>query len=76
MKRTRSEIEADLVERRKRLKDVEIQGANALSRYDREIAYSGDLELAVRATKQLLSNQIKYLEGQLAQAPPEQAKLF
>ncbi|MCA9243652.1 MAG: hypothetical protein KDA32_06860 [Phycisphaerales bacterium] len=46
--------------------DVIARGVEALSRYDRQIAYGGDDELAVASTLALLFNQISYLKGEVA----------
>ena len=75
MKETRTEIEAKLLESRRRLGELEERGAEALSHYDRTIAFRDD-ETALRDSKWLVSNHIAYYSRQLAEMPPEQAKLF
>lgn len=46
--------------------DVIARGAEALSRYDREIAYGGNDELARAGTLALLYNQIAWRKGRIA----------
>ncbi len=46
--------------------DVIERGAEALSRYDREIAYGGNDELARAGTLALLFNQIAWRKGRIA----------
>jgi hypothetical protein len=65
----------ELERARARLQEFEEKGAGALSRYDIEIAYGGDVELAVRSSSQLVRNHISYYEGKLAETPA-QTKLF
>jgi hypothetical protein len=76
MKETRADIEAKLAERQARLRDLETRGVNALSNYDIQIAYSGDVEMALRMSTQLVRNHIRYYVRQLEAMPPEQGKLF
>ena len=76
MKESRAEVEATLAERRQRLADLENRGADALSRYDKEIAFGGDIERALSVSKQLVRNHIAYWERKLVELPPEQSKLF
>jgi hypothetical protein len=56
---------ARLEELRERYQDVVTRGALALSRYDREIAYGGNDELARAGTLALLFNQISVTRGRL-----------
>lgn len=72
---TREQLEEFLAERQARLKDIEERGIEALSRFDREICYHGDEELALRETVRLVSNQIYYAESRL-ETLPKQATLF
>src|SRR4051812_27985954 len=52
--------------RQDRLKQLTLKGVEALSRYDIEIAYSGDADLALRSSKRMLDNQIRYFEKKMA----------
>lgn len=56
----------DLEEARCRYEDVIARGADALSRYDRDIAYGGNDELARAGTLALLFNQIAWRRGRIA----------
>jgi SMC interacting uncharacterized protein involved in chromosome segregation len=76
MKETRKEVEAKLAERKQRLEDLETRGAEAMSRYDIEIAAGGDADQAVRTALYLIGNHISYYSRQLEEMPPEQGKLF
>ncbi|MDX2199488.1 MAG: hypothetical protein SF069_11025 [Phycisphaerae bacterium] len=58
--------EAALAERIARYADVVQRGADALSKYDREIAYGGNLELARASSLALFVNQISWLKGRIA----------
>lgn len=55
-----------LEQARARYEDVIARGAEALSRYDREIAYGGNDELARAGTLALLFNQISWRRGRIA----------
>lgn len=55
-----------LEEARTRYEDVISRGVEALSRYDREIAYGGNDELARAGTLALLYNQISWRRGRIA----------
>lgn len=55
-----------LQETRIRYKDVVARGAEALSRYDCEIAYGGNEQLARAGTLALLVNQISWRLGRIA----------
>lgn len=76
MKETRVEIEAHLAERKARLKEMEERGVEALSTYDRTIAFSGNDDMAIKTSMQLVRSHISYFERQLAALLPDQAKLF
>ncbi len=76
MKETRSDIEVQLAHSRDRLADLEQRGADALSDYDKKIAYGGNIEKALRMSKELVGNHIRYFTEKLEQLPPEQSKLF
>lgn len=76
MKETRADIEAKLAERQARLRDLETRGIEAMSRYDIQIAYMGNAEMALREAKQLVSNHVLSYTRQLEEMPPEQGKLF
>lgn len=56
----------DLREARTHYEDIIARGADALSRYDREIAYGGNDELARAGTLALLYNQIAWRRGRIA----------
>ncbi len=56
----------DLEQARLHYEDVIACGAEALSRYDREIAYGGNDELARAGTLALLYNQIAWRKGRIA----------
>ena len=76
MKETRSEIEAKLAERKQRLEGLETRGVEALSKYDIQIAFGGNADLAIRTSTQLVRNHIASYSRQLEEMPPEQGKLF
>lgn len=56
---------ANLDRERARYEDVIARGVDALSRYDREIAYGGDDELALAGTLALLFSHIAWTKGRL-----------
>lgn len=56
----------DLEQARHRYENVLARGADALSRYDREIAYGGNDELARAGTLALMFNQIAWRRGRIA----------
>lgn len=58
---------------RERYQSVADGGANALSQYDRDIAYSGNLEMARAGTLALLFNQISWQLGCIASLEREQS---
>jgi hypothetical protein len=76
VKVSRAEIESKLAERKQRLEDLETRGAEALSKYDIQIAFGGDADLAIRTSTQLVRNHIASYSRQLEEMPPEQGKLF
>jgi hypothetical protein len=57
--------------RQDRLKQLTMKGAAALSRYDIEISFSGDADLALRSSKRMLNNQIRYFEKKILEARKE-----
>ncbi len=61
-----AEERRDLEQARARYDDVIARGADALSRYDREIAYGGNDELARAGTLALLYSQISWRRGRIA----------
>ncbi|MCK6484508.1 MAG: hypothetical protein HUU22_02105 [Phycisphaerae bacterium] len=61
-----AEERRDLEQARARYDDVIARGAAALSRYDREIAYGGNDELARAGTLALLYSQISWRRGRIA----------
>ncbi|KAB2940445.1 MAG: hypothetical protein KJ057_17285 [Phycisphaerae bacterium] len=65
----RRELEAA----RARYQEIIDRGAEALSRYDREIAYGGNDELARAGTLALLFNQAAWRKGRIACLDPDQA---
>lgn len=56
-----------LREDKARLKELEEKGIAALSRYDIEIAYMGDAEMALEQAKQLKRNHIVYDKDRIAE---------
>lgn len=56
----------ELDEARVRYQEIIDRGAAALSRYDREIAYGSDDEMARAGTLALLYNQIAWRKGRIA----------
>jgi hypothetical protein len=50
-----------------RLKELEEKGIAALSRYDIEIAYMGDAEMALKSAKQFKRNHIAYDKDRIAE---------
>lgn len=65
----RNQIKQQLEESKKRLAELKSKGVKALSRYDIEIAHSGDAEGALATAKMLVSNHIRYYENQLKELP-------
>lgn len=63
-----------LAELAARYEAVVEHGADALSRYDREIAYGGDLELARAGTIAILHNQIAWTRGRIELLETESAR--
>ncbi len=61
-----AERSEELADRIARYEDVVARGVEALSRYDREIAYGGDLELAVACSLAMLYCQISYVRAEVA----------
>ncbi len=57
--------EAELTRCIARYAEVVERGADALSRYDREIAYDGDLELARASSLALVHNHIAWHKGRI-----------
>src|SRR3954470_8391932 len=72
------ELRAQLEERRARLADLEQRGAEALSRYDIQIAHGGNAEQALATARWLVGNHIRYYERQLTpfEAQPQQVDFF
>lgn len=58
--------EAELQRSADRYRDLAARGADALSDYDRNIAYSGNLELARASSLALVHNHICWHKGRLA----------
>ena len=48
-----------------RLKELEDQGVQALSRYDIEIAAGGDAQQALQTAKMLVGNHVRYFKEKL-----------
>lgn len=76
MKESREQIEGYLAESKHRLAELESRGADALSRYDIEIAGGGTAQSALSTALMLVRNHVAYYERQLAAMPPAQAKLL
>lgn len=72
------ELRATLAERRNRLAALEERGAQALSRYDIEIAHGGNADQALATAKWLVGNQIAYYTRQLEpeETVPQQIDFF
>ncbi len=64
----------ELDEARVRYQEIIDRGAEALSRYDREIAYGGNDELARAGTLALLFNQAAWRKGRIACLEREQSR--
>lgn len=62
----------ELERSRERLADLEARGAEALSRYDRTIAFSGDDERAVQVSTGLVRNHIRWFAGKLEEECPRE----
>jgi hypothetical protein len=58
-----------------RLTALNERGADALSRYDIEIAHQGDSEAALRMVKRLVGNHIKYFTAKIAELAQQPAQL-
>ncbi len=56
----------ELEQARPRYEDIVARGAEALSRYDREIAHGGDDDMARAGSLALLYNQISWRRGRIA----------
>jgi hypothetical protein len=56
----------ELKESQTRLKALVEQGANALSRYDIEVAHQGNAEEALLTAKRLVGNHMKYYNEKIA----------
>ncbi len=65
----------ELAKSQARLRALEENGIQALSRYDIEIAHLGNAEQALRTAKVLVSNHIKYYQ-RLLKENPEQLRIF
>lgn len=67
----RNEIEKS----RRRLADMEERGVDAMSRYDVEIAYGGNGQMALDQAKVLVGNHINYYGARLEELGPEVRQL-
>lgn len=77
-KRTRTDILADHLKAQMRYLDIQTRGAEALTSYDRTIAYGGDDEKAVRESLRLVGNHIAYFRRELEELDkkPQQRSLL
>lgn len=68
----------ELQRSQRRLTELQEQGVEALSRYDREIAFSGDDERAIQMSTWLVGNHIAYFTEKLTHCdePVQQITLF
>jgi len=68
----------ELERSQRRMAVLQEQGVEALSRYDREIAYGGDDERAIRMSTWLVGNHIAYFTEKLTHCgePVQQITLF
>lgn len=68
----------ELERSQRRMTHLQEQGVEALSRYDREIAYGGDDERAIQMTTWLVGNHIAYFTEKLSHCdePVQQITLF
>jgi hypothetical protein len=58
-----------LAESLRRQVELEERGGEALSRYDREIAFRGDAERGLVVSKQLVANHVVFYARQLERCP-------
>lgn len=68
----------ELERSQRRMTELQDQGVEALSRYDREIAYGGDDERAIQMSTWLVGNHIAYFTEKLSHCdePVRQITLF
>ena len=68
----------ELERSQRRMTDLQEQGVEALSRYDREIAYGGDEERAIQMSTWLVGTHIAYFTEKLSHCdePVQQITLF
>jgi hypothetical protein len=68
----------ELERSRRRMTDLQEHGVEALSRFDREIAYGGDAERAIQMSTWLVGNHIAYFTEKLSHCdePAQQITLF
>ena len=72
---TRAYYTGELNKSLARRKELNQRGANALSRYDIEIASGGDAQLALQTAKWLVSNHITYYQKLIAEMEKEPTQL-
>lgn len=68
----------ELERSQRRMAQLQDQGVEALSPYDREIAYGGDDERAIQQSTWLVGNHIRYFTEKLSHCddPVQQITLF
>ncbi len=71
MKENHSYYRGEIEKSQRRLADMQERGIEAMSRYDVEIAYGGNGQMALDQGKQLVSNHIRYYGERLAELGPE-----
>ncbi len=71
MKEDHSYYRQEIETSKRRLADMEERGIDAMSRYDVEIAYGGNGQMALDQGKELVGNHINYYTRRLEELGPE-----
>lgn len=75
MKEDHSYYRGEIEKSKRRLADMEERGVEAMSRYDIEIAYGGNGQMALDVGKQLVGSHINYYTAKLGELGPEVRQL-
>ncbi len=75
MKEDHSYYRGEIEKSKRRLADMEERGIDAMSRFDVEIAYGGNGQMALDQGKQLVGNHISYYSARLEELGPEVRQL-
>jgi hypothetical protein len=71
MKENHSYYRGEIEKSKQRLADLEERGIEAMSRFDVEIAYCGNGQMALNTAKTLVGNHINYYGRKLEELGPE-----